>query len=333
MKFWQKQAQVIRKVFQNSSTPTLTSVDLFSSALGRDVKLDVYLPPDYDKNRSLEYPLVIFNDGQDLSRMSFFHILEDLYADKTLPGLIAAGVHANHDRLREYGTARQPDYKGRGDRAVHYMRFMTEELVPYLDRHYRVTDNPAQRAVAGFSLGGLSAFDIAWARPDIFGVCGVFSGAFWWRWSDVRPEDPDADRIMHDIIHTTAQAPDARYWFQCGTLDETDDRNCNGIIDSIDDTQDIIRVLAAKGIHPGAIRYVEMEGGRHEPGTWGQAMPDFLRWWCADFGKSFQQPGISFAQEPKITADCANNWQYRQVRFFLTDSEPGTHPGPDSFCF
>lgn len=282
MKCWKKPAQVLRSVFQYGNAPTLKSIDLYSTVLGRDVKLDVYTPPGYGTNKIPDYPLVVFNDGQDLARMCFPAILEGLFADKSVPGFIAVGVHASHDRLREYGTARQPDYKGRGDRAGLYACFMTDELLPYLDRHYRVADNPAWRALAGFSLGGLSAFDIAWAHPGLFGVCGVFSGAFWWRWSDVRPEAPDADRIMHDIIHHTAQIPNARYWFQCGTLDETDDRNGNGIIDSIDDTQDIMRELAAKGIHPGNIRYLEMQGGRHEPDTWGQAMPDFLRWWCTN---------------------------------------------------
>ena len=278
MKFWQKPAQAIRNVFQYGSTPARTSIELFSTALNRDVRLDICTPPDYERNRNREYPLVLFNDGQDLPRMNFIPILEELYTEKALPSLITVGIHAGHERLREYGTARQPDYKGRGDLAAAYTRFVVDELMPYLSRHYRLAGTPEQQAIAGFSLGGLSAFDIAWANPDVFGVCGVFSGSFWWRCSEVRSEDPDADRIMHDIIYQTQQAPDARYWFQCGTLDETDDRNANGIIDSIDDTQDIIRALRAIGVHERAIRYLEIPGGRHEPHTWGMAMPDFL-WW------------------------------------------------------
>ena len=193
--------------------------------------------------------------------------------------MIVAGVHTSGARIREYGTARQADYKGRGDLAGVYTKFLVSELLPYLNRHYTLSDLPEHRAIAGFSLGGLSAFDIGWARPDLFGVIGVFSGSFWWRWSAVHPEDPDADRIMHDIIFKTVQAPPAqRYWFQCGTLDETDDRNGNGIIDSIDDTNDLILALQGKGVPESAIRYLEVAGGRHEPHTWGEVMPDFLRW-------------------------------------------------------
>ncbi|MDO8365739.1 MAG: hypothetical protein Q7T20_03000 [Saprospiraceae bacterium] len=69
-----------------------------------------------------------------------------------------------------------------------------------------------------------------------------------------------------------------RFWFQCGTLDEEEDSNNNGIIDSIDDTLDLIKSMQEKGIPEKNIRYVEIENGRHEPWTWGEAMPDFLGW-------------------------------------------------------
>ncbi|MFM7401158.1 MAG: hypothetical protein ACKO4W_09670, partial [Bacteroidota bacterium] len=63
MKFWQKPAQAIRNVFQYGSTPARTSIELFSTALNRDVRLDICTPPDYERNRNREYPLVLFNDG------------------------------------------------------------------------------------------------------------------------------------------------------------------------------------------------------------------------------------------------------------------------------
>jgi len=36
--------------------------------------------------------------------------------------------------------------------------------------------------------------------------------------------------------------------------------------------------LKTKNVRDENIRYLEIEGGRHEPHTWGEAMPDFLRW-------------------------------------------------------
>ncbi|MDP4151034.1 MAG: hypothetical protein Q8943_16630 [Bacteroidota bacterium] len=51
------------------------------------------------------------------------------------------------------------------------------------------------------------------------------------------------------------------------------------MIDSIDDTQDLIRELDAKGYEAGRdIFYLEIAGGKHDVATWARAMPQFLEW-------------------------------------------------------
>ena len=77
--------------------------------------------------------------------------------------------------------------------------------------------------------------------------------------------------------------PDLKFWFQTGTNDETDDRDHDGIIDSIQDTLECIAELERKGFVWGKdIIYSETLGGEHNPETWSRAMPDFLIW---AFGK------------------------------------------------
>lgn len=85
---------------------------------------------------------------------------------------------------------------------------------------------------------------------------------------------------MHDIICEILGVSDIEqyFWFQCGTLDEDEDRNNNGVIDAIDDTMDMIKALQSKGFSDEYIRYIEIEDGEHDPRTWGKAMPDFLIW-------------------------------------------------------
>lgn len=279
MNFWKKSVETFFELLRRKG-PHLRQIRQFpSSALGRKVDFDIYLPPDYHLSGGKRYPMVLFNDGQDLPRMAYSAILEQLFYKKQVPYFISVGIHASGERMREYGTARQPDYKGRGDKAAQYRDFILKELLPFLYGSLRLSGLREETAFAGFSLGGLSALDIAWSCPEVFGVSGVFSGSLWWRWSPVQSTDTDADRIMHDIIQTSTQIDDnQRFWFQCGTLDEAEDRNSNGIIDSIDDTLDLIRDLKTSGVREENIRYLEMEGGRHEPATWGAAMPDFLRW-------------------------------------------------------
>ena len=70
-----------------------------------------------------------------------------------------------------------------------------------------------------------------------------------------------------------------KFFFECGEDDEEEDRNQNGVIDSIDDTLDLISELVAKGYDRGnAIDYLQIENGKHDIATWARAMPDFLKW-------------------------------------------------------
>jgi hypothetical protein len=61
-------------------------------------------------------------------------------------------------------------------------------------------------------------------------------------------------------------------------MDEKNDRNKNGIIDSIDDTLDVIKELQQKGYGEEDIFYLEMKDGRHDAKTWAKAFPFFMQW-------------------------------------------------------
>ncbi len=246
-----------------------------SEHLGRDVMVDVYrptLPPWRLLN------LAVFNDGQDLPKMNLREQLQTAFKDGSLSPTVVVGVHAA-DRLREYGTTDRPDYQGRGDLAGAYEQFLLDELIPWIEKSYNVYQLPARRAIAGFSLGGLNAFDVAWRNPGEFGVAGIFSGSLWWRSKAFREDRPDADLIVHNYVRRAKKAPKVRFWFMAGTADETSDRNNNGIIDAIDDTLQLIQTLKDKGKKEEKdFTYVEVEDGRHEPETWGTVVLEFLRW-------------------------------------------------------
>ncbi len=69
-------------------------------------------------------------------------------------------------------------------------------------------------------------------------------------------------------------------------MDETEDRNNNGIIDSIDDTLGLIEELKNKGYKlPDDIQYLELKEGRHDVKTWAKAMPAFLQWGWGTYDK------------------------------------------------
>jgi enterochelin esterase-like enzyme len=258
--------------------------DFYSAALKRRIKLEVVLPPWYKETPNHSFPLLLMNDGQNLKQIKVRQALTDLYLSNTIPPIIIVGIHAKN-RLHEYGVAGYPDYKNRGDKASNYSRFVINELLPLIRKNFRVQSGGHGNVFAGFSLGGLSAFDIVWNYPQVFQKAGVFSGSFWWRSKDYNNGyDDQTDRILHKLIRTTDSKSDQQFWFQTGTEDELSDRNNSGVIDSIHDTLDVISELEMLGFEKGKdIEYLEVDGGKHNEETWAQVFPDFLRW---AFGKT-----------------------------------------------
>ena len=269
-------------IFENmlSADPAISTLEtlLFpSEILDRDLRIDFYLPP---AGGNGQYDVLLINDGQDLQTMDFGSILARLYRFNAIRPLLCIGIHAGPLRKFEYGTAVTADYKGRGNLARRYMCFITEELVPAIHLFFPGKLNN-RWAFAGFSLGGLSALDITWRHGDLFNIAGVFSGSLWWRTLD--KDDPayqdEQHRIMHNQIRDDKFVPGMKFFFECGTADETEDRNSNGIIDSIDDTKDLISTLINKGYNQHSdICYHEIAGGKHDTDTWALAFPFFLQW-------------------------------------------------------
>lgn len=259
--------------------PFLQSMQFQSNALGRLVNADLIMPLNYEKNRV--YPLLILNDGQDMVQIKMKHILEQVWEKKISRPFILIAPHTNN-RLNEYGIANHPDFKQRGKLAASYSSFISTELMDQMKDQLAISEFE-EVVIGGFSLGGLSAFDIAWNNSTMISKVGVFSGSFWWRRKDLKNGYTDADRIMHDVVRSKPGKPDIKIWLQCGTLDETADRNHNGIIDSIDDTLDLIRELEIKGFKRNEnLFYSEVIGGKHSLETYGIFLPYFFNW---AFGK------------------------------------------------
>ena len=252
-------------------------IAIASKYLNRQVIIDIYLPKAI--NNLANISLLLINDGQDLAEMDFSKIVDQLAEANMIEPLLCIGVHANKERKNEYGTACQTDFEGRGKYSAAYQRFLVEELIPFIHIELGL-EQFRTKGIAGFSLGGLSALDTLWNYTDIFSITGVFSGSLWWRTKSLKDDyDDERDRIMHQQIKKGTYVPGLRFYFTTGSLDETADRNNNGIIDSIDDTLSLINELERLGYNSNYdIKYLNFEDGRHDLNTWRKAMPQFLLW-------------------------------------------------------
>ncbi len=249
---------------------------IYSSYLNREVDLSIFQVKD-------EIPdhVIIINDGQDLAQMHIEKLLHHFNIKYDFkPLIVGCSAAPGEERKQEYGVQWAADYKGRGAKAGSYASFITEELIPDIKNKHKV--DHAQFTMAGWSLGGLSAVDIAWHAPHIFQKVGMFSGSLWWRNHNLIKDDVH-HRLMHHKVKNTTYKPGLKFWFQAGTEDESADRNKNGIIDVIDDTLDLIYELETKGYHKDQDFHFHIEeGGKHDVPTWSKMMYNFLDWHCTN---------------------------------------------------
>ncbi|MCE7068462.1 esterase family protein [Dyadobacter sp. CY326] len=252
--------------------------NLFSLSLEREVVISIIPPINF--NPDMAYKLVLFNDGQDFDRLRMEAIAGEMQLANEVPPMLIVGIHANDERIFEYGVAAEADYAGRGNKAGRTTSFVVNELLPSLLTDYRIQEGIVY---AGFSLGGLMALDAVWNNPETFSKAGVFSGSLWWRRTALNDGYQHYDRIMHAHIASSARKNGLGFWFQCGSLDEYDDRDGDGVIDSIQDTLECIAELEKKGyVWNRDVFYTEIEMGEHNPETWSAALPAFFKWALAE---------------------------------------------------
>ena len=139
----------------------------------------LYVPEKY--NSSKPACLMIFQDGRQ-------YLGRDVQANVVLDNLINKGdIPVIIGLFINYGDKGPGnDWGGTDNRSVEYEsindlypRFLIEEIIPEIRKNINITDDPAGWAIAGFSAGGICAFNAAWQRPDAFGKvishCGVFA--------------------------------------------------------------------------------------------------------------------------------------------------------------
>lgn len=145
----------------NTAAGTVTQETLESAVLGQTRTVFVYQPAVPPVGEA--YPVVYVQDGTDyLTVINAPVLLDRLIALGEIRPLIVVFVPPI-DRLTEY------------DRNGAYTQFVADELRPFVAEKYPLTADASQTAVLGSGLGGLAALDIAFNRPELFGLAAAHS--------------------------------------------------------------------------------------------------------------------------------------------------------------
>jgi enterochelin esterase-like enzyme len=143
---------------------TYSDTVIYSKYLKEKRQLRIYLPPRYEVTDAL-YPVIVFHDGFELfDRMAVRNVLDNMAFEKKIRPMIAVFVQPVH---------RDQEYSGKLQKK--YSKFITKELISFLDKNYRTVKDPDYRATAGISNGGNISLWLAASRPDVFGKAGAQS--------------------------------------------------------------------------------------------------------------------------------------------------------------
>ena len=251
--------------------------EIYSRHLQHHVKLSIISTPmPSDKS---DMNLLLLNDGQDIKKFRVKEIIDSLYSKKMIQPLIVVAIHAG-DRMQEYGVAGEANEQGQGSKADKYAKFIDNELYAFVKKQAAVRKFRSV-VIAGCSLGGLDAFDIAWDHADKIDKVGIFSGSFWWRDKEATAADysDDKNRIIINKIRSSRKKPHLQYWFYAGGKEETSDMDKDGIIDVIDDTKDLVELIKNKNVSsPADIVYTEDPNGIHDYSSWSHHFASFVIW-------------------------------------------------------
>lgn len=247
--------------------------DFRSPTLGNSRDIVIYLPPGYDDDASPSggsgeseasgsqaprYPVLYMHDGQNLFDQVTAFGNQEWRLDETAEALIGAAIvapliivginHAGAARAEELTPTADPRRKagGGGDR---YARFLTDELKPYIDAHYRTRPDRDHTGTGGSSLGGLIALYLGFSRPEIFGRLMVMSPSLWW----------DRRQLLQRLRAETHALP-LRLWLDAGTAEGTG---------TLQNVRMLKNALLRRGWRFGEdLRYVEAEGAGHTEPAW-----------------------------------------------------------------
>jgi enterochelin esterase-like enzyme len=268
------------------SVGTVQRIAQFHSRFVPPRDVDVWLPPGFPG--AGKYAVLYMQDGQMLFDPSITWNKQEWRADETAAALMAAGkvrpfiivgVHnGGRDRGIEYFPqkpfeslpARTRAELGREDQLMNrrlmpapvrsddYLRFLVQELKPYIDAHYPVYTDAANTALLGSSMGGLISLYAISEYPQVFGGAACMST----HWTGtMHADEKDVPQAFFDYMGKHLPDPAThRIYFDHGTA--TIDAAYPALQSQADD------VMRAKGYGDANWLTLRFQGAEHSENAW-----------------------------------------------------------------
>ena len=191
---------------------TFTSELLRHNPLGDSPtrRVPVYLPPGYDDSAT-RYPVVYLLTGFTgrgtilLNDSAFDENIQERLDRLILASEVQPMIVVMPDCFTRYGGSQYLNSSATG----RYEDYLIEELIPFIDQHYRTRAEAGYRAIAGKSSGGYGALVQAMRHPDLFGALACHSGDMYFDYC----YKPDFVKFLNATGRLSLQSPEALHQF------------------------------------------------------------------------------------------------------------------------
>jgi predicted alpha/beta superfamily hydrolase len=259
--------------------------------------IDILVPDDYSGHPELRYPVLYMHDGQmlfdttftwnhqewgvdealgEISRQSSKSCIvvaihnagasryEEFFPEKPFMMLDEAGKKLILDLANQDSKRAMKDNKPSSD---NYLKFIVNELKPFIDINYRTFGNSANTYIAGSSMGGLISMYAICEYPNVFGSAACLST----HWPGIfkTKENPIPDTFLRYLENRCPKAGQNRLYFDCGTV------GLDSLYPKYQAEANLI--LRRKGYGKKDFLSIVDQGASHSEMAWKARMPGVLR--------------------------------------------------------
>lgn len=233
-------------------------------SLQRSRKIWLYLPPDYHSSPDKKYPVIYMLDGQNVFDKATSYsgewrvdeTLDSLYQKGDGGCIVVAIANGEALRINEYSPWINAQYGG-GEGAK-FLLFLTDELKPYIDQHYRTRPEADQTAIMGSSMAGLFSFYAGFERPDVFGRQAPMSTSFWF-----------APVVFDWIKDKVPPSTDIKVYMTVGTKEGGS---------QLIDMQKMYNLILQEGFATAKIKSDSDANEGHNEQYWSKKFPEVYQW-------------------------------------------------------
>lgn len=257
--------------FLPTESRLVTIEDFHATKLDNNRDLYVYLPPSYYIS-STYYPVLYVQDGKgvffesDWSKesLSMNQTADSLIQEGIIPEIVIVGIaNTGSERASEYahwdGHDNGSKVIGKGEL---YEDFILNDVIPYINRTYRVKTDRDNTGIMGASLGGLVSFNIGMRNPEIFSMIALQSPYLGWGNNEI------LQHIANRNYAALKTSSHMKLWMDVSATENELYRQQN---------ETILQLKAVGFEKYSTLATLTAENGTHSESAWAKRVPDALK--------------------------------------------------------